>query len=288
MSCGIYKITNTINNKSYIGQSINIEQRWQRHKKATDNFAIHQAFRKYGLDSFTFEIIEECDQKYLDEREIYWIQYYNSLANGYNMIPGGSNGAGQAKGFQVEQYNLDGQLLKIYNSAQEASNITGIEHSSICACCREEQLYAGNYQWKYSSSNKIIVPIKISQISIQRKVNQYDLKGNFLAEYNSLADAQEKTGIRKSTICNVCKLKGRTAGGYRWSYADEPLVIKGKQQSGSRKQVCQYDKNLNLIQIFDSITEASEKTGITLSSISKVCKGQRKTAGGYNWTFLEN
>ena len=58
--CGIYKIENLINHKVYIGQTIDIKTRWFHHKTATDNFIIHKAFKKYGLDNFSFNILEEC------------------------------------------------------------------------------------------------------------------------------------------------------------------------------------------------------------------------------------
>lgn len=94
---GIYKITNQINNKIYVGQSVHIVQRWSQHKyQAKDptelghNSILHEAFRKYGVDNFTFEIIEECKIEELDEKEKYWIQHYNSLSpNGYNITLGG-------------------------------------------------------------------------------------------------------------------------------------------------------------------------------------------------------
>ena len=93
---GIYKITNTINNKIYIGLSSNIEERWKIHKKRykieTDKEYekhLYRSFRKYGLDAFTFEVIEECSVEELANREIYWISYYDSYANGYNETPGG-------------------------------------------------------------------------------------------------------------------------------------------------------------------------------------------------------
>lgn len=69
-TCGIYKITNQINGKCYIGQSVNIERRWQEHKRfnSREQLAIiHQAFRKYGLENFSFEILEECSQEQLDD-----------------------------------------------------------------------------------------------------------------------------------------------------------------------------------------------------------------------------
>ena len=93
---GIYKITNKINNKCYIGQSTDIYQRWIGHKSQSrpvkeggDLAAIHQAIRKYGIDNFLFEIIEVVYPELLNEREQYWIQYYDSYNQGYNNTLGG-------------------------------------------------------------------------------------------------------------------------------------------------------------------------------------------------------
>lgn len=71
---------------------------------------------------FSFQILEECEIKDLDEKEQYWIETYNSLIpNGYNMIQGGSNGAGFAKGKAVLQYDSDGIFIQQYPSANQAS-----------------------------------------------------------------------------------------------------------------------------------------------------------------------
>lgn len=93
---GIYKITNNINEKSYIGQSVNIAKRWVAHKAAinkknehTYDYPLYRAFRKYGVDNFSFEVLEECSHEQLDEKEKYWISYYNTLDNGYNQTYGG-------------------------------------------------------------------------------------------------------------------------------------------------------------------------------------------------------
>ena len=93
---GIYKITNTITKKVYIGLSNDIEQRWKTHKKRYKIESdkeyekyLYRSFRKYGLEAFTFEVIEECPPEELSNREIYWISYYDSYANGYNETPGG-------------------------------------------------------------------------------------------------------------------------------------------------------------------------------------------------------
>lgn len=90
---GIYKITNLINNKCYIGQSRNIKRRFSNHKSDAFNkksnqynYPLYRAIRKYGIDNFLFEIIEECEIDKLSEREQFWILYYKSNNNkfGYN------------------------------------------------------------------------------------------------------------------------------------------------------------------------------------------------------------
>lgn len=100
MSCGIYKITNQINGKVYIGQSVNIEKRWTKHRKASEtmDYPIYRAMRKYSLENFSFEIIEECSLSELNKRESFWIQFYSSALQekGYNLTLGGSSSSGQS------------------------------------------------------------------------------------------------------------------------------------------------------------------------------------------------
>ena len=85
---GIYKITNTINNKCYIWQSVDIKRRWREHKSRDlyeSDRPLYKAMRKYGLENFVFEVIEECLFSELDIREQYWVNYYDSFNNGYNL-----------------------------------------------------------------------------------------------------------------------------------------------------------------------------------------------------------
>lgn len=93
---GIYKITNTINQKVYIGQSKQIEKRWMNHRVAAFNqydegyeYPLYRAIRKYGLENFQFSVLEECSIDNLNDREKYWINYYDSCFNGYNQTLGG-------------------------------------------------------------------------------------------------------------------------------------------------------------------------------------------------------
>lgn len=89
---GIYKWTNLINNKVYIGQSVNITARKAEHIKLSrdENYTtnIAKALRKYGVENFNFEVVEECGVEELNTKEKFWIEHYDSLnkEKGYNML----------------------------------------------------------------------------------------------------------------------------------------------------------------------------------------------------------
>lgn len=94
----IYKITCLVNKKLYIGQTIrSLKARWASHisdsgcKNSTSK--LHRAIKRYGSDQFEIEIIEECiDQEALDSKEVYWIDHYKSISQGYNILSGGKSG----------------------------------------------------------------------------------------------------------------------------------------------------------------------------------------------------
>ena len=78
---GIYKITNTLNNHSYIGLSTKLEDRWKYHNdqynwKREKSKALYQAFQKYGIENFTFEILEESSIEELSEKEKYYVNKF--------------------------------------------------------------------------------------------------------------------------------------------------------------------------------------------------------------------
>lgn len=96
MTCGIYKLISP-NNKIYIGQSIKIEQRWIDHKRrakknsTSHSFKLYNSIRKYGWENFKKEITEVCDPDQLNDREIYYINLYDSINFGLNGREGGNN-----------------------------------------------------------------------------------------------------------------------------------------------------------------------------------------------------
>ena len=107
MKIGVYKITNIKNQQCYIGISSNVFKRWHTHinniyndKCPEKDKALYRAMKKYGVENFTFQIIEFCSENELQQKEIQWINYFNSYHNGYNETVGGDIGG----------FNRDGEL----------------------------------------------------------------------------------------------------------------------------------------------------------------------------------
>ena len=128
----IYKITNQVNGKVYIGQTIKtVEKRFQQHKNNSNKpyfsqLVLYKAFNKYGIDAFTCETVEEVQNDKLDEREKFWIKYYGSYRNGYNSTLGGR---------AVTLYNWDVEdIIERYHLLKSARAVAlefGCDHSTI-------------------------------------------------------------------------------------------------------------------------------------------------------------
>lgn len=130
----IYKITNKVNGKSYIGQTIqNVKERFYQHcaikcSQAVLNMAIHRAINKYGKTNFTIEVIEEIESTNLNDREKYWIEYYDSYNNGYNSTKGGQGGIKLFKNLDVESII---NKYKSGKSLREIGNIFNVDKQTI-------------------------------------------------------------------------------------------------------------------------------------------------------------
>lgn len=131
----IYKITNQINNKCYIGQTIKSpeerqKEHWQHYNGEhinDQNKILYKAMRKYGIENFTFEVIQDNITTYeqLDKAEIYWIDFYDSYYNGYNASKGGQ---------AYHKYFPDSDIIKDYHktkSARKTAANFGIDHSTV-------------------------------------------------------------------------------------------------------------------------------------------------------------
>lgn len=125
----IYKIYNDINDKLYIGKtSQTIQARWEEHiytalyRRQQRNYKLYNAIRKYGVDNFHIEEIEECPIDIIDEREMYWINKLNTYLNGYNMTEGGEG---------TVFYSRD-KILQYWNEGYNQ-----IQIAELMGCCRQ-------------------------------------------------------------------------------------------------------------------------------------------------------
>lgn len=248
---GIYKITNLINNKVYVGQSIDIKERWNQHKyKANNpkelgyNSAIHQAFRKYGIENFNFEVIEQCEVNELDFKERYWIQELNSLVpNGYNILTGGQKN-------RVEPH--------FYYCTKCGVEITKNSKTGLCFDC---------------------------YIKTQRKVERPEKE----TLYQELIDTEgafsalgKKYRVADNTIRKWCK-------GYGLPFhSADYKQIKNVVKKPNKRPVAQLDKDTEeIIQCFESTAEAARSLNKkSHGHITEACQGKIKTCYGYKWRYI--
>lgn len=137
---GIYRFVNNTNGKVYVGQSIHVETRYKHHRAnytnpscSMYNGKLYRAFRKYGFDSFSFEVLEESGdftQQDLNEKEVYYISYYNSYEKGYNMNYGGQYTSNMHKKLTVEQIlQIKDEIKNTNHTFQDISAKYGLDSS---------------------------------------------------------------------------------------------------------------------------------------------------------------
>lgn len=230
MTCGIYKITNKVNNKKYIGKSIHIEQRWKEHLKGKGSKDLYKDILYYGKENFIFEILEVCKEDLLNQKEEYWIKYYDSFHQGYNKNQGGDNveHATCKTQKQIFCYDLEGNFVASYKSLSEAEKETKIPNSNISKAARGEgRKRAGNYLWSYNKVNSMPKYTRGNGSSkrdfsyLQKKVYQFDKNNVLLNSFSSIKEASDKTNTNYNSIGMVCNGKRKIAGGFIWSFNKE-------------------------------------------------------------------
>lgn len=205
----IYKIENKLNNKKYIGATrFSIQKRWVEHirdskKRSLRHRPLYQAIYKYGLDNFNISIIEECSEQDLNDREKYWINYYNTCVNGYNATLGGSG---------RKYYHYD-DIVKYIHHTPYTSKI--VAHFGCCA----------DVVRAIAKSNNINLEIDWDNSILNKCRAVIGEKDDVKIIFNSIADAARfltndkkiVSGIREH-ISACCRGKRKSVYGYKWSY----------------------------------------------------------------------
>ena len=202
----IYKIYNDINEKVYIGQtSLTVEHRFKEHltkakTKERENLPLYNAMKKYGIEHFFVETIEKTDN--LQEREKYWIQYYDSYNNGYNATLGG-------EGNSKIDHDLVISLYLKYKNATVVANLIGSERHAISRILKSHGI-------------EIMTPSEIMKLNKSKPIGQYDKDTlQIINIYPSAAEAGRKIGKSPAHIIKCANGVRQTAYGYKWKYIKE-------------------------------------------------------------------
>lgn len=246
----IYLITNSINGKMYVGQTTKDKpvDRWKQHKRNMNyasykRIALYRAMRKHGVENFTWEIIvADVPEALLDDLETNCIAAYNGYTKGYNMLEEGNT----MRGYKFSPEVL-AHLSKVRKGKEPANK--GKKFPELSG--------------KNSSRSIPVVCIDTNQ------------------RFHSAKEAATTMRLCHSSVIAVCKGRRNKTKGYRFKYADgvyQGVESKSKQKGESpnaKKVVC-----VETGVVYSSILEASEAINASVSGISSVCRGVRKSIYG--------
>lgn len=221
----IYKITNIISKKFYIGETkkINPELRWNEHKRKIEKGigcpALQDAVRKYGIDNFRFEILIICFDEDRYKLEIEYIQKYNSIVpNGYNLTKGGEGGGFYGKKHSNEtikkisetfkqKYILNPELKQQISERQTIVMSSNVNRNKVKESIKNSNIFNNLKKEKGKGG--------FSKI----KVIQYDLYNNYINTYQSISDASKSNNIDCRSISKNINGKQKTCCGFIWKKA---------------------------------------------------------------------
>lgn len=317
---GIYKITNKTNGKIYIGQAVRINIRLSQHrsgKSKNDGSLIDKAIYEEGVDNFTYEVVEECLQSELNEKEKYYISFYNSIKpNGYNQTCGGKGG------YTPEQLeyssNIKEDLLSSNLTYHEILQKYDISIQTLGAINNGRTYHDDNLQYPlrylgyHSEPQKkkcIDCGIQISSQATrcpkcdqkrQQKVERPDRNElvNLIYQFGFEATGRQ-FGVSGNAIkkwCIAMDLPSKKSDIIKLyeeinDIKSEPLPTSTTVGNNQPIKVDKIDLlTEEVIETFDSYKEAARSVGGAekASHIAEVCKGRRKTAYGFIWRHAQN
>lgn len=250
----IYLITNQINGKQYVGQTIqdDIKKRWSTHKQVNKKYigtCLFNAYKKYGIENFKFKLLCICFNEDTNKYEEEYINKYNTLyPNGYNMIEGGKSRKFTpilkqiiSEKLRGENHPMFGKHLKEETKQKLREKTGGKNNANYGKKLTDEQkehlrklaieryknnLYKNNY---YETSNKVKNKISESlknyyknddiKNKINIKVQQYDLNNNLIKTFCSMNEAAKEMGVAQISIrraSDPSNLKYPTCKGFIW------------------------------------------------------------------------
>lgn len=206
----IYGYTNLESGKMYIGQTLYPERRWHAHRYCKNPTGWHKDYQN-NSDKYEYSVIEyDVPEDKLDEREIFWIKFFDSYNNGYNLTEGG----GGCRGFKLsdETKHKISELRKCKHHSEEtkkkiSESLKG-ENNPFYGKHHSEET-----KQKMSESNKG---------KNNKPIIQYSKSGEFIKEWNSLSEAVEYLNFKSHSSISMCLTESRNyAYGFVWKYKNK-------------------------------------------------------------------
>lgn len=229
VASGVYEILCLVNNKSYIGSSVNLYKRWREHynnllNNRHSNQYLQNSFNKYGENQFVFSVLEYCEPENLIDREQYYIDKMDTVVpNGFNMLPR----AGSRFGYSLSKETRD----KISKS-NKGRKLTESARKEMSRSRKGRKLsqatidkISGKNHWLYGKHRSDTVKARIGSKN-SKPVMQLDPNTAIvIATYSSALEAEHYTGINSSGISQCCSGVRKTAGGFVWKHCIKNEVL---------------------------------------------------------------
>ena len=249
---GIYMWTSP-SGKSYIGQSVDLQKRKWAFLHFGDRYGgqkINRARKKYSHKSlWNYKVLEYCGIDKLDERERYYIELYDTINNGYNCESGGNENKivsdeSKQKMSEAKKGKYCGENSPLYGkhlTEEQKRKLSEVMKGKYCGekhpmwgrHLTEEQkrkiseAKKGENNPLYGKHRDDETKDKI-RLRHNKAVVQYTKEGEFVAEYESALMAKNITGINNSHIGDCCLGKRKSAGGFKWTFKNPPLLNKNE------------------------------------------------------------
>lgn len=271
----IYKIECVANERVYIGQTFNMHKRKKEHfndlkRNKHHSILLQRAYNKYGVENFNHTLIEECLESQANDREIYWINFYNSIDKykGFNL-----DGGGSLKGISDitrEKHRINGRK-HYYKVAYKYLN-------SPEARLKRSKAFRGENNPMYGKTPREWMDEGTYEKWVEDKRKRLSVKEN-----NPMKNGHTEESKQKISMA----VRGENNPFYGKEHSDEFKQRLSEERRGAGNPNAVKVLCLNNNVYYDTITQAGKELGIDGSAISKICRGKIKHTKGYKFKYVK-